>query len=108
MWTSVSPWCAAEVRSDADTLCRIELSSSLLADHSLAEYKEALDTLAVRHGTNNDAAGAPRVEVSGTLEWQEAEGLQYSMGMGRWTAYTGCYILVGTSKSCPTRHLLHC
>ena len=66
-WTSVSPWCAAEVRSDADTLCRIELSSSLLADHSLTEYKEALDTLAIRDQTNKDAAGAPRVEVSGTL-----------------------------------------
>ena len=51
-----------------------------------------------RDKTNHAAPGAPRVEVSGTLEWQEAEGLQYTVGVRRWTAYSGCYILVGTTK----------
>lgn len=82
---------AAHVAADSPTLCKIELSSSLIADHSLGEYDEALDTLAIRPAAPQ-LPSAPRVEVSGTLEW-EAGGLQYSVGMSKWTSYEGCYIL---------------
>jgi hypothetical protein len=47
-------------------MARIELSSSLVADHSLSEYSEALATLAVRSSKKS-----PKVEVEGTLEWRE-------------------------------------
>lgn len=83
---------AAHVAADSPTLCKIELSSSLIADHSLGEYGEALDTLAIRPAAPQLPA-APRVEVSGTLEWEEAGGLKYNVGMGKWTSYEGCYIL---------------
>ena len=48
---------AARVSRRAATLAKVELSSSLLADHSLVEYREALDTLAI------GAATGPSVEV---------------------------------------------
>ena len=59
---------AALVRRDAGTMARIELSSSLVADHGLSEYSEALDSLSVRAGCSKKL---PKVEVVGTLEWRE-------------------------------------
>jgi len=58
---------SARVSRHVGTLARVELSSSLVADHSLAEYGEALETLALRAG----AKTSPRVEVAGPLEWRE-------------------------------------
>ena len=58
---------SAHVSRHVGTLARVELSSSLVADHSLAEYGEALETLALRAG----AKTSPRVEVAGPLEWRE-------------------------------------
>ena len=58
---------SALVSRHVGTLARVELSSSLVADHSLAEYGEALETLALRAG----AKTSPRVEVAGPLEWRE-------------------------------------
>ena len=57
---------SARISRHVGTLARIELSSSLVADHSLSEYGEALETLALRA-----AKRSPRVEVFGALEWRE-------------------------------------
>lgn len=57
---------SALVDRHVGTMARIELSSSLVADHSLSEYSEALATLAVRSSKKS-----PKVEVEGTLEWRE-------------------------------------
>ena len=57
---------AARVSRHVGTLARVELSSSLVADHSLSEYGEALETLSLRA-----AKVSPRVEVLGALEWRE-------------------------------------
>ena len=58
---------SARVSRHVGTLARVELSSSLVSDHSLVEYGEALETLALRAG----AKVSPRVEVAGPLEWRE-------------------------------------
>ena len=83
---------AAHVAADSPTLCRIELSSSLIADHSLDAYGEALDTLAIRPAPGGGVDGY-KVEVCGTLEWEEAGGVKYNIGMGKWTAHEECYVL---------------
>ena len=57
---------SALVSRHVGTLARVELSSSLVADHSLCEYAEALETLSLRA-----AKKSPRTEVSGALEWRE-------------------------------------
>ena len=49
---------AARVAADSPTLSKIELSSSLIADHSLGEYGEALDTLAIRPDASHLTVGA--------------------------------------------------
>ena len=45
----------------------MELSASLVADHSLCEYQEALDALAVK-------GPAPKTEIRGSLELLELDG----------------------------------
>jgi sn1-specific diacylglycerol lipase len=50
---------SALVSRHVGTLARVELSSSLVADHSLCEYAEALETLSLRA-----AKKSPRTEVS--------------------------------------------
>lgn len=58
---------SATIRRDAATLSRVELSASLVADHSLCEYQEALDALAVK-------GPAPKTEIRGSLELLELDG----------------------------------
>jgi sn1-specific diacylglycerol lipase len=77
------PTCAggsvARVKPDCASLCAIQLSGSFINDHSLNEYVEALDALAIRK-----SPGKPKEEIRGKLEWQEAGETKYKVGMTNW------------------------
>ena len=78
---------ASVIRHDAPTLARIELSSSYVEDHTLVEYKEALDTFSCR--MNNVGVMAP--EVEGALEIYDGYAPDY--GVGSWKEAPGCFIM---------------
>ena len=81
---------AARVSRRAATLAKVELSSSLLADHSLVEYREALDTLAI------GAAAGPSVEVRGALEVLELDlGVDARLKGAALAAAAGAGLAVG-------------
>ena len=78
---------ASVIRHDAPTFARIELSSSYVEDHTLVEYKEALDTFSCR--MNNVGVMAP--EVEGALEIYDGYAPDY--GVGSWKEAPGCFIM---------------
>ena len=78
---------ASVIRHDAPTLARIELSSSYVEDHTLVEYKEALDTFSCQ--MNNVEEMAP--EVEGALEIYDGYAPDY--GVGSWKEAPGCFIM---------------
>ena len=79
---------ASVIRHDAPTLARIELSSSYVEDHSLVEYKEALDTFSCQMN-NVGVRMAP--EVEGALEIYDGYAPDY--GVGSWKEAPGCFIM---------------
>ena len=79
---------ASVIRPDAPTLKRIELSSSNVEDHTLVEYKEALDTFSCQMN-NVGVKMAP--EVEGTLEIYDGYAPDY--GVGSWKEAPGCFIM---------------
>ena len=56
---------SARISRHVGTLARIELSSSLVADHSLSEYGEALETLALRAERLNRSAPVVAAALGG-------------------------------------------
>ena len=83
---------ASVIRYDAPTLRRIELSSSYVEDHSLSEYKEALDMFSCQMNNIGKFPGgvmAPKVE--GALEIYDGYAPDY--GVGSWKEAPGCFIL---------------
>jgi len=79
---------ASVIRHDAPTLARIELSSSNVEDHTLVEYREALDTFSCQMN-NVGVKMAP--EVEGTLEIYDGYAPDY--GVGSWKEAPGCFIM---------------
>ena len=79
---------ASVIRHDAPTLARIELSSSYVEDHTLVEYKEALDTFSCQMN-NVGVRMAP--EVEGALEIYDGYAPDY--GVGSWKEAPGCFIM---------------
>ena len=78
---------ASVIRYDAPTLRRIELSSSYVEDHSLSEYKEALDMFSCQM----NGSGKIGPEVEGSLEIYDGYAPDY--GVGSWKEAPGCFIL---------------
>jgi len=78
---------ASVIRYDAPTLRRIELSSSYVEDHSLSEYKEALDMFSCQM----NGSGKIGPEVEGALEIYDGYAPDY--GVGSWKEAPGCFIL---------------
>ena len=83
---------ASVVRYDAPTLRRIELSSSYVEDHSLSEYKEALDMFSCQmNNIGKFPGGVMAPEVEGSLEIYDGYAPDY--GVGSWKEAPGCFIL---------------
>ena len=83
---------ASVIRYDAPTLRRIELSSSYVEDHSLSEYKEALDMFSCQmNNIGKFPGGVMAPEVEGTLEIYDGYAPDY--GVGSWKEAPGCFIL---------------
>ena len=83
---------ASVVRYDAPTLRRIELSSSYVEDHSLSEYKEALDMFSCQmNNIGKFPGGVMAPEVEGALEIYDGYAPDY--GVGSWKEAPGCFIL---------------
>ena len=80
---------ASVVRYDAPTLRRIELSSSYVEDHSLSEYKEALDMFSCQmNNIGKFPGGVMAPEVEGSLEIYDGYAPDY--GVGSWKEAPGC------------------
>ena len=83
---------ASVIRYDAPTLRRIELSSSYVEDHSLSEYKEALDMFSCQmNNIGKFPGGVMAPEVEGSLEIYDGYAPDY--GVGSWKEAPGCFIL---------------
>ena len=83
---------ASVIRYDAPTLRRIELSSSYVEDHSLSEYKEALDMFSCQmNNIGKFPGGVMAPEVEGALEIYDGYAPDY--GVGSWKEAPGCFIL---------------
>ena len=83
---------ASVIRYDAPTLRRIELSSSYVEDHSLSEYKEALDMFSCQmNNIGKFPGGVMAPEVEGALEIYDGYAPDY--GVGSWKEALGCFIL---------------
>jgi hypothetical protein len=83
---------ASVIRYDAPTLRRIELSSSYVEDHSLSEYKEALDMFSCQmNNIGKFPGGVMAPEVEGALEIYDGYAPDY--GVGFWKEAPGCFIL---------------
>ena len=83
---------ASVIRYDAPTLRRIELSSSYVEDHSLSEYKEALDMFSCQmNNIGKFPGGVMAPEVEGALEIYDGYATDY--GVGVWKEAPGCFIL---------------
>lgn len=83
---------ASVIRYDAPTLRRIELSSSYVEDHSLSEYKEALDMFSCQmNNIGKFPGGVMAPEVEGSLEIYDGYAPDY--GVGSWKKAPGCFIL---------------
>ena len=83
---------ASVIRYDAPTLRRIELSSSYVEDHSLCEYKEALDMFSCQmNNIGKFPGGVMAPEVEGALEIYDGYAPDY--GVGSWKEAPGCFIL---------------
>lgn len=83
---------ASVIRYDAPTLRRIELSSSYVEDHSLSEYKEALDMFSCQmNNIGKFPGGVMAPEVEGALEIYDGYAPDY--GVGSWKKAPGCFIL---------------
>ena len=83
---------ASVIRYDAPTLRRIELSSSYVEDHSLSEYKEALDMFSCQmNNIGKLPGGVMAPEVEGALEIYDGYAPDY--GVGSWKEAPGCFIL---------------